>query len=66
MIIDAVMNHPEDLEERLAAIQEKNTAYHKIRRATLVANGYPDDYLDVQYECPLCDDTGYVDGKMCS
>ena len=66
MIIDAVMNRPEDLEERLAAIQEKNTAYHKIRRATLVANGYPDDYLDVQYECPLCDDTGYVDGKMCS
>lgn len=27
--------------------------------------GYPDDYLSPIYTCPICRDTGYVDGKQC-
>lgn len=66
MIIDAVMNHPEDLDERLENIQKANAACHQARRRLLLCNGYPEDYLDVRYECPVCEDTGYVEGKMCS
>ena len=28
--------------------------------------GYPDDYLDMKYDCPLCQDTGYVGNEKCS
>ncbi len=66
MIIDAVMNHPEDLDKRLENIKKTNAACHHVRRQLLLCNGYPEDYLDVRYECPVCEDTGYVDGKMCS
>lgn len=31
----------------------------------LEAAGYPKDYLTLQYECPLCRDTGYVNGEKC-
>lgn len=35
------------------------------KKALLSANGYPEDYLALQYDCPLCHDTGYVDGAKC-
>ena len=28
--------------------------------------GYPDDYLEPIYDCPLCKDTGFIDGEKCS
>ncbi len=39
----------------------------KQRRLTLLReNGYPEDYLDPIYTCPICRDTGFVDGKRCA
>lgn len=35
------------------------------RRKLLALHGYPVDYLDMQYDCSLCQDTGYVDGRKC-
>ncbi len=35
------------------------------RCEVLGAAGYPADYSDPRYECPLCEDRGYVDGRMC-
>ena len=32
----------------------------------LLAHHFPADYLDPIYDCPLCQDTGYVDHKKCS
>jgi DNA replication protein DnaC len=29
--------------------------------ALLKKNGYPSDYLEIKYECPLCRDTGFVE-----
>lgn len=31
----------------------------------LVSNGYPMDYLEIKYDCPLCNDTGYNDKGRC-
>ena len=31
----------------------------------LKENGYPADYLDIRYDCPLCGDTGYINGRKC-
>ena len=36
------------------------------RRKLLQSNGFSSDYLEPHYFCPLCQDTGYVDGHKCS
>ena len=36
------------------------------RRVLLLMHGYPEDYLEARYECPLCRDTGYVNNLKCS
>lgn len=36
------------------------------RRAELLkSKGYPEDYLKTEYHCPLCEDKGFVNGKIC-
>ena len=35
------------------------------RQVLLSAYGYPADYLEMQYNCPDCKDTGYKDGIKC-
>ena len=35
------------------------------KREALARAGFPADYLDLKYECPLCGDTGYADGRKC-
>lgn len=46
---------------------EKASLSAQAKRAELLKqNGYPEDYLKVKYTCPLCEDKGFVNGKMCS
>ena len=35
------------------------------RKQLLTENGFPEDHLEMHYQCPLCRDTGYVDGHRC-
>ncbi|MCR4925694.1 MAG: ATP-binding protein [Clostridiales bacterium] len=35
------------------------------RREIVVSEGYPEDYLDIPYSCKKCEDTGFIDGRMC-
>lgn len=35
------------------------------RRHLLLSHGYPEDYLKMQYTCPICQDTGYVGNEKC-
>ena len=35
------------------------------RQVLMSAYGYPADYLEMQYNCPDCKDTGYKDGIKC-
>ena len=32
------------------------------KKALLMANGYQSDYLEPIYDCPICKDTGFVNG----
>lgn len=36
------------------------------RAELLLASGYPEDYLDLKYDCPMCKDTGYIDNQKCT
>lgn len=59
------------LEEKLSG---KNASFSLRKRLDEVAAqkkelleqaGYPSDYLAMQYDCPDCRDTGYIDGQKC-
>lgn len=45
-------------------MQENINAQRKIKEL-LTDNGYPEDFLEPQFSCRRCSDSGYVDGKKC-
>lgn len=65
-IMQALVAGGEETERQVAKIRERNESLQKSRDELLRKHGYPVDYSDVHYECGLCSDTGFVDGKMCS
>ena len=64
-VYQAALEGKAGFEEKLAAIRRQNDALLQRQSELLVKNGYPADYLDVKYECPLCRDEGNIDGRMC-
>lgn len=54
-----------DLDTRLEALRSANLDGQMRRAELLVENGYPITYLDEIVSCPICRDTGMVDGKVC-
>ena len=52
---------PSESFDLVSAIQDLSDE----RRHLLAAFGYPEDYLTLHYDCPLCRDTGYVDNQKC-
>ncbi|MBR6411396.1 MAG: ATP-binding protein [Clostridia bacterium] len=51
--------------EEIAKIRKDKEEALKRRSELLRAAGYPEDYLDVHYECPKCGDSGYIGIQMC-
>ena len=58
--------HGEDVEARIAAVRRTNEELRSTRAELLLAHGYPADYTEVKYDCPLCNDSGFVDTRMCA
>ena len=52
-------NAGKELKERIERLENEE-------KSILLANGYPSDYLKLPSECPICNDTGFVDGRKCS
>ena len=50
----------------IAPIKERNKLLRAKRAEVLRSLGYPEDYTEVKYTCPKCQDSGYIDIKMCS
>lgn len=51
--------------EFIEDLKNHNLAAQRRRAQILKEAGYPDDYLEVKYSCPVCDDKGYINGRMC-
>ncbi len=49
----------------LADFREKCKRLNDEKTRLLVENGYSPDYMEPQYKCKKCSDTGYVDDKRC-
>lgn len=50
--------HADALSGQIRALEAEKTKL-------LTENGYPADYLELSYSCPLCRDTGYVNYEKC-
>ncbi len=55
-----------DLTERLAALKKENLDLQMRRAELLVKNGWTPEYLDEIVSCPICRDSGTVEGRPCS
>lgn len=49
----------ESYRNQMARLKEK-------RNSLLASNGFPADYLKMHFDCPRCQDTGYVGNKKCA
>ncbi len=58
-LLQGESNDIRDLHEKIAELSLE-------KRTLLSVHGYPEDYLEPQYECPLCKDSGYINGEKCS
>lgn len=54
-----------DAEEYVRKLSVKSLEVQQRRREALMKVGFPEDYLDVKYTCPICHDTGSHDGYYC-
>ena len=52
--------------EYIALLEKQNIAAQAEQERLLRANGYAADYLQAQYTCPECRDTGFTRGLRCS
>ncbi len=57
-LLDGDNNALLDLKQTLHTLSEK-------KRSLLLRAGYPADYLEPAYDCPLCRDTGYIGNRKC-
>jgi DNA replication protein DnaC len=56
----------ENVEEKIAEVRRGNTELRRKRAILLTAHGYPADYTEVRYECEKCNDSGFIDTRMCT
>ena len=64
-ISKVILQRKTNLAEGLARIEEVNLHLQQRERELMQQAGYPVDYLEMQYTCPKCRDTGFVDGVRC-
>ncbi len=61
----AALEGKEEFDKKFEDIKRENDALLQRQREILTENGYPADYLEVKYNCPLCRDEGNINGRMC-
>ena len=53
--------------EDITPIKEQNLLLQAKKREIIKSLGYPEDYTEVKYTCPICSDSGYTEkGAVCS
>ena len=65
MEIMKAISSGKNAEAQISAIRARNDELLAERGRVMREGGYPVDYSDVKYECDKCEDTGYVDVRMC-
>ena len=53
-------------EEKVALLRDKSKCLIEQRGEILKRNGYSEDAMQPQYVCPVCEDRGFIGGRMCN
>lgn len=65
-VMGAIALGKERCAEKIVEIKERNLSLQRERELLLIENGFAKDYTDLKCDCGLCQDTGYVNGILCS
>ncbi len=63
--VKAIDMSPDKAAEFIQHQKIKNLTAQQNIRLLLKKHSLPDDYLEIKYFCPLCEDTGFVENKLC-
>ncbi|WP_427340531.1 ATP-binding protein [Caloranaerobacter sp. DY30410] len=67
MISKAIINNPENYNDKIEEIKNKLEELKREKAILLTENNIPLEYMDINYECNKCKDTGFLeDGSKCS
>ena len=50
----------------LEAYRSQMTRLKEKRKNLLTSGGFPENYLEMRYDCPHCQDTGYIGNEKCA
>ncbi len=62
----ALLGKDGDIEKTVKKLRARNLQAQRDRAELIKLGGYPKNYLDARYTCPLCEDTGYKYGRFCT
>lgn len=60
-----VLNPEIDIDKLVDQAKARAEELHTKRESILISLGYPGDYLEEVYDCPLCKDKGLINGRPC-
>lgn len=55
----------QDVSDKIEQLKQYNLGAQAMSRKLLSEHGYPEDYLDMHYTCPVCCDRGYKGNRYC-
>lgn len=65
-VLSTLSMEPEEAEKKLIELRQINLDTQAKLGGILKKHKLPDDYFEVKYSCPICEDTGTVGTKLCS
>lgn len=60
-----VIGMGDNAERYIKKLRDENLAAQAEIKRILAGLGYSEDYLEPVYTCPVCEDTGFHDGRLC-
>lgn len=64
-LASVIFGSSDDVSAQIMQLKERNLSLQAKMKKMLCDAGLPVDYLEPHFECPLCNDTGYIDGVVC-
>lgn len=61
----AILSHSDNIGKIIDELKNKNLENQLMIKVMLKEFGYPEDYLKAKFTCPICNDSGYVNGIRC-
>jgi len=64
-IAETMLSPGSDITLKINGLKKKNQDLCKKRKLLLKKSGYPENYTEPVYNCPICEDSGYNNEVMC-